>query len=302
MYQANTAGAAPPAGPDPAEAGMNHEQKKAYRRQKRLAAQRPAAGGGAPAPAGSSNKFQALPAEMVAQMTEYFKRAMGGNMGLGDDVLLGLRNQARTDVKVRERDRLMRRGDEAAARGLSNSGVQERGLQDIESSESANLFNRLLGIDVENSQRSQQNIGQALQGIQGLGQLNIGAGQIDLGYGQLGLGRQELALKKLLGERGLDLDKMRIDLSRELGFGDLGLREKLGMSDIDLRRELGRGNLGLESQRLAMERALQELLQNLAIAQNGYFPGDGAGDGFTGGPGYTPYRPDLFAERQREYP
>ncbi len=197
----------------------------------------------------------ALPDElrsaMIAQLMEIFE-----SPGFPPELLQGLQNQARTASATRERERLLRRSGEFNARGLFGSGPQVRALEDIEMEESEDLLNAMNQIGFANAQAAIQQIQNALQGTGMLG--------------QLGLGEEQLASNELL--RALQLS-----IGRELGLGDLGLRE----------------------QQFGLERAIQELLMNLNLL-SGFTGTGGGGEATSGGGNASPFTggaPDFLFRR-----
>ena len=110
--------------------------------------------------------------------------------GMGDELRMDLRNQATQTGKVRERDRILRRGDDFAARGLFGSGLSKRGVQGIEAEESIALQGSLNEIEFQNAQMEAQSLRDAI------GALNAQI-QWKLGRGMLNVQREQLALQKL---------------------------------------------------------------------------------------------------------
>lgn len=192
-------------------------------------------GGGIPdnlAGAGASSGWQAGNAvdrdPFSGQLGQYIQgliEDLKGHHGLPENVLANLYNQAATTGKNRERDRLMRRGDESAAAGLFGSGLNNRAMQDIEQQESGALQSAKTDIGYANAQAAVQQINQLLSALQMATGRELGLGNLDLGYGNLGLGYDQL----------------------------------------DLSRELGQGNLTLGQANLALQAAMQEWLQNIGI-------------------------------------
>lgn len=110
--------------------------------------------------------------------------------GMGDDLRMDLRNQAQQTGKVRERDRILRRADDFAARGLFGSGLSKNAVSGIEAEESANIQTALNEIEFQNAQMEAQSLRDAI------GALNA---QIawKIGKGQLNVQREQMALAKL---------------------------------------------------------------------------------------------------------
>jgi len=144
-----------------------------------------------------------------------------GRHGFDQEVLDNLYNQADSTSKLRERDRLLRRGDDFAASGLfgsqgQGSGVKNRAMQDIEKQESNALQSANTDIGYANAQAAVQQVNQLLNALQMATGRELGLGNLDLGYGNLGLGYDQLAVSKELGLGNLDL-----------GRGDLALQTAL---------------------------------------------------------------------------
>jgi hypothetical protein len=109
--------------------------------------------------------------------------------GMGDELRMDLRNQATQTGKVRERDRILRRADDFAARGLFG-GQSKRAVQGIEAEESVALQGSLNEIEFQNAQMEAQSLRDAIGALQA--QI-----QWKLGKGMLNVQREQIALQKL---------------------------------------------------------------------------------------------------------
>jgi hypothetical protein len=111
--------------------------------------------------------------------------------GMGDELRMDLRNQATNVAKMRERDRILRRSDEFAARGLFGGGQSKNAVMGIEAQESQTLQTALNEIEFQDAQMKAQSLRDAIQALNA---------QIawKLGKGQLNVAREQMALQKLM--------------------------------------------------------------------------------------------------------
>ena len=147
------------------------------------------------------------------------------NPGFDPEILARMHSQAESGSKVRERDRVTRRGEDFAARGLFGSGLQGRSIQGIEAQESEALLGSKNQIEFANAQAAVQSISQAIEAInsginQQLGNkgLNI---QRMLGLGNLDLGRSQLGLQASLQEWMQNMMMMQNYLPQQAGGGGI---------------------------------------------------------------------------------
>jgi hypothetical protein len=120
---------------------------------------------------------------------------------MGDELRMDLRNQATQTGKVRERDRILRRADDFAARGLFG-GQSKRAVQGIEAEESVALQGSLNEIEFQNAQMEAQSLRDAI------GALNAQI-QWKLGKGMLNVQREQMALQKLQFAEQMALEKAK---------------------------------------------------------------------------------------------
>lgn len=120
--------------------------------------------------------------------------------GFAPDVLDAMRNQARNQAKLTERDQIFRRGDEFAARGLFGSGLSRQAIQGIEQATGNALSSSMTNIDIANAQAQNQNWRAAIGAISAAIQRELGLGQLDLGQQGLGLNWTQLGLDQAFRE------------------------------------------------------------------------------------------------------
>lgn len=210
---------------------------------------------------------EVLPEGDIANLRSHIESLMAGE-GYDPDVLQAARNRVRENLEVRERNEIMRRGDQFGGRNFFGSGPHQGSIRDIERATGQALANEFTDIELANLGASERARQAGLTGGLGLGQLLLGEdaalrGGVQqgvgglLGLGQLNQGEESLAIQEALGYSNLDLDSLRLAISRELGLGNLDL----GQMELELQRQL------------------QELIQNLYIQGNLFGTGgDGAPD------------------------
>ena len=115
--------------------------------------------------------------------------------GFGEELLANMRNEATQTSKVRERDRVMRRADDFAARGLFGSGLQKDAVMGIEGEESVALQGALNQIEFQNAQAIQQGLRDSIQVLNAMIAKKLGQGNLNIQREALALDRAKLALQ-----------------------------------------------------------------------------------------------------------
>ncbi len=181
--------------------------------------------------------IDALPPGILDPFMEMLQDIMA-NPGFDEDILSGARVNIRENNAQNLRDAQLRRADEFAGRNLYGSGPQVRAIEDVERQVRGEEARQLTGLDLANAQAGLTSVNSAISGVNSLGGLNLGA--------------EQLSIQEALGRQG-------------------GLLSLLSTASG---RDLGLAGLDLEAQRLAMERAIQELMFRLQMS-SGFTSSDG---------------------------
>ena len=128
--------------------------------------------------------------------------------GMGDELRMDLRNQATQTSKVRERDRILRRGDDFAARGLFGSGLSKNAISGIEAEESGLLQNSLNEIEFQNAQMEAQSLRDAISALNAQIQWKLGKGMLNVQREQLALAKLQHAEQMALAWAKFNWDKL----------------------------------------------------------------------------------------------
>ena len=115
--------------------------------------------------------------------------------GMGSELLASLRNQATQTSKFRERDRITRRADDFAARGLFGSGLRKDAVMGIEGEESVALQGALNDIEFQNAQMIAQGLRDSIGVLNAMIAKKLGQGNLNIQREMLALEQAKLALQ-----------------------------------------------------------------------------------------------------------
>ena len=144
----------------------------------------------------------------------------GFPQGVYDDTMRDIREQS----AVRERERLLKRTDDCAGRGIFGGGYANRDLERIELEESGLRGQQELGFQQANAQAALQSLNSAMGGTLGLGQLNLGSRELEV---QAALERAGLALQRQLGLGNLALGNRSLGLQEQIQQAQFALQQYL---------------------------------------------------------------------------
>ena len=149
-----------------------------------------------------------------------------------DPVLLeNMKNAQRAGTQVDIRDMTQNASERFAERGISDSGIAERGFQDIESGAREGLADNIAGIDIQNAQAALQAVRDAMQGALGMDAANLSRFQLELqaemqAFMEMAHGDNvmmqwfQLKLQEHLGQGQLDLARLYYELAFDQNFWD----------------------------------------------------------------------------------
>ncbi len=210
---------------------------------------------------GGETPFEFLPPEVRQPFINAILSGLNAE-GLPPELLNALQNQVRGQGRLAIQEGTRDVEENLARRGLFRSGRTQRDVERLRNAVGSQVQQGITAVNAQDIAQRNANLDRAFAGVRSLA--NITGQELELGV------RENLALL------GLDLDAMQLELARELGFE----------------------NIRLDEMRLAMERALQEILVNRDTGILGLFPPGDSGGG--GGPsiedilaGLLPDRPDF---------
>ena len=120
------------------------------------------------------------------------------NSGMGDDLKSDLRNEATQTGKFRERDRIMRRADDFAARGLFGSGLRKDAVMGIEGEESVALQGALNQIEFKDAEMKAQGLRDSIQVLNAMIAKKLGQGNLNIQREMVALDRARLELQNAM--------------------------------------------------------------------------------------------------------